>query len=437
MIKTYKIQNDTPEFQTITLPKGTALFRGIDAEATAAATDIFADLIGTHIPAQTRCIAPTANTFFYPAPYVSNCIQPFSTHIIYLTNYPLELLLLIAPSKNTRISTPTPLITICSNISQYDKCGRKHPDYDPCLTEKAITLFPNISGYIAIAESDAYSFMEQYRQYMAQGKRIELSQMMTCISSNSRGLVSVPEIVIHPLHLKRDAKDPFRIPLHALRTPENTVRYCINNRTQYNYFPLLYITTEQVYTFTDLSYNGAIERIKSLRAEYALTRSPLLKILKGIMNRLLSPEGYTINGTTFHLSIDMRTGFYVFQDIAEPKQQKPQEYKMGKLHISDPVNDSNYIVPYSYFLADKHKLMKFISQGEYAETGEIERSLNSRGFSMSPKYILQKGNTYKGIYKVDKVLNREDLKPKSVQAKEESRAKNKLADDILMKYLGL
>ena len=62
--------------------------------------------------------------------------------------------------------------------------------------------------------------------------------------------------------------------------------------------------------------------------------------------------------------------------------------------------------------------MKLISQGNHAEPAVIENILNSRGFSMSPKYVLQKGNTYKALFKVDKVLSRADLAPVSKRRKE-------------------
>ena len=99
MIKNYSFKG-TP-FKTIIIPKGTVLFRGINYDKGSNYMSIFNDLVG--LPGgQYYGIDPNMNVFFYPVPYVSDSVKLYDIHMMYITQYDIELLLLLKPSDITR-----------------------------------------------------------------------------------------------------------------------------------------------------------------------------------------------------------------------------------------------------------------------------------------------------------------------------------------------
>lgn len=427
MIKTY-IHNGK-EFQTITIPAGTALFRGIDYDETNLFR-IFYDLIGYN-----NCIAPTNNICFYPVPYVSECIKSFKIHIIYTTNYDIELLLLIKPSDITRKIrheyNKNDIITTCSNISAIDKCGGKLNDVDICFTDNMISNFPHIAGYIALAEADAIQFKLQYKRLMDHGKKKQIMQIMPCISSNSRGITGVPEIVIHPLHFRRLSSYNIR---ETFRYPVDVISYCTRNRAQYNFFPVLYIYSNGIFSFNDLKSEKVLALLQKIDAPNGPIKNPLLTILKKIMNKLLTPSGYDNNGINYKLSIDMKTGYYIF-DTHVINKSEDKEYR-GKIHITNKTGSENSIIPYSYSMQDKYKIMKAMSLGYPLTEEELETYLNKKGFSLKTKYILDKGgNTYRKKYNVDKVISNAPLLPLHRNKTRKNIEKKRLAN--IYEKLGL
>ena len=76
MIKTYIIHKgkSKKEFQTIKIPRGTVLFRGLSFENKKNYSSLFNDLIGIRDGPRYK-ISPTMNVFFYPVPYVSDVVN--------------------------------------------------------------------------------------------------------------------------------------------------------------------------------------------------------------------------------------------------------------------------------------------------------------------------------------------------------------------------
>ena len=65
---------------------------------------------------------------------------------MYITQYDIELIMLVSPSLITRgnkdiIDPHLSPITTCSSISEFDKCGYKMSDDDPCITDIILHLF--------------------------------------------------------------------------------------------------------------------------------------------------------------------------------------------------------------------------------------------------------------------------------------------------------
>ena len=249
MIKTYSIKGT--EFKTITIPKGTILFRGIHNDPAKGHDSLFAELIG-YRKEKYHTIAPTLNTFFYPVPYVSDSVQIYPIHIMYVTQYDIELLLLLNPSTISRADKDNPIykhiFRTCSDISEKDKCNHFMPDYDPCFTELFMQRYPQIDGYIGIAEQDASYFSKKYKAMLEKNKP-KVLHIIPSLLSDSRDIIGIPEIVIHPLRFRHDTCFIIR---ERLQQSSEIIKYSTKFRAQYNYFPLLYFTNNGIYTLQDI-----------------------------------------------------------------------------------------------------------------------------------------------------------------------------------------
>ena len=309
MIKNYVLKNGS-EFKTITIPKGTVLFRGITIEDNNSHLHLFKDMLGQSKKEGVFEYAPTMNVFFFPAPYVSQCVNDYSVHIMYITNYDIELLLLLKPSETSRNIRHEPykpdisLVSTCSSISKEDKCGFKMTNYDPCFTDKLLNEFPNILGYITLAEADVGQFKLQIEALRNQKSYNTIVQMLPCISSDSRELQGIPEIVLFPLH-NRENKCA-RIYDRDMYTVENAAAYLIRRRALFNYFPFLYITPTSVYHLENIDFEKMKQEAIHYNFPKQLQNDKIFNKFNDIMNELLSPEGYQ----GIQMTIDMRTGFY-------------------------------------------------------------------------------------------------------------------------------
>lgn len=437
IIKEYVLE-DGSEFKTITIPKGTALFHGLYVEEDT--NKLFQSMTGISstklqdVQENGYLISPTMQTFFYPAPYVSLSVDYFNTHVLFLTSYNLELLLLIKPSLQSRDirknDNGIQLIKTCKNISENDVCGFKHVGDDPCFTDYCITNFKNIAGYIAIARNDKARFLSQYKYLYKKEYFHEILQILSTISTNSRDLIGIPEIVIHPLHSRRT--ECFRFGDDRIsRSSYNMVNRIKLYLNQYNYLPLFYFTHAGVFHFNDLSdekilYNIIEKNKEALNKEMnsLLYINDIFKEMNNVIEKLLSPSGYIINGIQYYLTVDMRTGFYKMlnKPSTNRSESNNKQLRNTMLHyyeydINNNHEEKNYYIPTYYNLKDKYAIMSTIgrSSGFFVEQ---EIKLRNNGLSLKNIYILDKGNSskYNNAFMVERMFPRLDIfKPPSIR----------------------
>ena len=401
MIKEYIIPGSEKTFKTITLPPATVLFRGINYHSSTNKYSLFSDLLGYNTDDGFK-ISPTQNVFFYPAPYISDSVSEYNLHSIYLTNYEIELILLIKPEILHRASTDGPIIR-CSDVGDVDKCGHDMKSFDPCLKDEILQYYPQITGYIAIAEKDSEHFIKLYKRLLYKKKFSKIRHILSSVSINSRGLISIPEIVLYPLH-KRDNE------CHIIRNEiydiQSTVKYCIKNRALFNYFPLLYINENGVYSFNDIN-----EKLLNTIRQYERVKmgpdNKIFHIINGLINKFLSPKGYKVNGISYKFTIDIRTGYYIANTVTNSiKVNKTVKNTKNNIRL---INENGKI-PFEYSLSDKLNIMNIISMSQLYDLDELEKTVNKHDYSIKNKYIFNKGSN-KTIHKlgINKVLERRDL----------------------------
>ncbi len=295
------------------------------------------------------------------------------------------------------------IITTCNNLK--NKCGQMMNDDDICFTVDMLKRFPQIDGYIGIAEQDAEIFIKKYKNILFKYENDnKIKQILPSIVSNSREIVSVPEIVIHPLRFKSD--DCYLITERFYNT-ERLVKFCINNRAQYNFFPLLYFSNNGIYTFTDLKNFDILNEIINKNVK------GLPKLYEYIDNTLkdMFNAGYKINNILFRILLDKRTGFYrIF--INNTRNTRNTHKKIFRNFKDDTFK--GYIN--SYIIKKNDPVINTIlsSYNNYLHnyTTNLINDLATNGYSVKKKLVLDRGNTHNFIYKyyIDQVFDRPDLK---------------------------
>jgi hypothetical protein len=412
MLKTYKINGK--KYQTIKIPKGTVLFRGLAFENKDKYPTLFTDIIGARNE-KMYLISPTMNVFFYPVPYVSDIVNIYNIHVIYITQYDIELLMLVSPAtisrgdKNALDPIHDPIVT-CSKISEYDKCGYKMSDDDPCLTDIIIKYFPQIDGFIGLAQQDIEYMNMKYKDMMRNPDMYDMAkQIIPAMITNSRDLSGIPEIVIHPLRFRHEECHRMR---KIFRTSEDIVKYCTLYRPEYNYFPLLYITTNNIFTFNELKDDNNIELMAKSVRTYNEDKIPKLhSIIDKVFGAMLK-DGYNVNGTIYRVLVDRRTGFYRAFIDGQPIKNNSKRKTHKKVHregtgegfegyldafIVKPTNDSkiNTILAKHSKYIDEYLLANCTSNGY-----SLKKTL---GFKRKAK------RQFMYNYYINKMIERPDL----------------------------
>jgi len=259
--------------------------------------------------------------------------------------------------------------------------------------------YPHILGYIGLEEGDVGKFLAQYPIYIKYKMTSEIVQILPCIVSNSREIIGIPEIVLHPLHLRRlESLDLRR------ENGNKSVRNIKRHRARYNFTPLLYITKNDIYSLQDLTSEN-IKKIQVVDVNSYISNNGLFDNLNKVMTNLLS-KGYMIDGTLYLASLCKKTGFY---RIYSPINTTNKKQDTSVLKVFHPDTMETELFPLTYSLPDtmsKKEMLRMASSDEGLPTNE--RALNSFGASLSPEYIFNKGNWSKK-YRVDTVFPRPEL----------------------------
>jgi hypothetical protein len=309
---------------------------------------------------------------------------------------------------------------MCDRISENDKCGMKMSDIDPCFTDDILEKYPYINGYIALSETDAVIFRGKYNKLIDTKQYTKAKHIIPSILSDSDNIIGVPEIVIHPFYFRYNDCYSYG---KNLRTAEQMVRYCINHRAQFNYFPFLYANNSDIYTFTDLMNTDILHKIaKSERIYNKNIRIPVHDTIEYVFETLLT-TGYSIEGISYKAYIDTRTGFYTIILNNIRRYNKTYKTRNKKIQIRD--NNDKYIYsdityPLSSITHDIINSSKYFDDmllGLYREGYTIKKSYQCGPTHVESEHcpphlkMLNKGNIddFTIKFSVDSVFDRPEL----------------------------
>jgi len=363
---------------------------------------------------------------------------------MYITQYDIEMMLLIKPSDISRSEKNDDkykdIITTCSNISQYDKCGLEMSKVDPCFTDIILKKYPQIDGYIAIAKQDAELFTRKYEDMLVRYNNIDkIKQIIPSIISNSRGVIGVPEFVIHPLRFRHE--DCMLI-TEKFYDPERVVKYCINNRAQYNFFPLLYFTNKNIFSISDLKLTKNIKELAENSRVYDEGVPKIYDLIDDVFSQMLKDDGYSINNTIYKVVVDTRTGFYkaVINSNTSNKLNTHNKRNTRK-KISRSFKDNKfegYLNSYIVKSNNDSRLNTIVSShSNYLDN--LINDLQANGYSAKKRLLLNRGNKNNFIYKfyIDRVIDRPELEEYRNMRRRRKNITNKRRNNLFSTMLKL
>ena len=400
MIKTYTLESGQ-SFKTFTIPAGTVLFRGINISP-----ENREEFMREFFNAGS-CVPPTKLVYFYPAPYAGLAVNKFNVYIMYTLNYDIELLLLIKPATQFKSDgseedpSSVNLLTLCTKLSSKNACDRKVSPDDPCLTPEFITSFPHILGYIGIDAGDADRFGLIYRGMVRHKMTDRIIQILPSLVENIRGLNAVPEIAIHPLHLRMNYKVIFK---YNFSQPDARMKGLHRYRARYNYVPLLYITGKRTYALEELFDSSLVDEIIDAPQVEFITGDVFAQ-QEMVMKAFLG-EGYVVNGKRMKLFIDPRTGFYTF---ANPNRRvKPEPMAEDDFIEYEWPHEESTTTRLQYSVFEDPEYIKRHNLNDEWALELRERSFNSTLKSLEKTIVFDKGQ-YRKQYRLSNVFPRPDL----------------------------
>lgn len=252
-----------PRYATMTIPKGTVLFRGIDN--TAKLTSDFAGVLTKG----KFCLHDNYNVFFYPFPFVSMSIAKYEYTCIHVTTRDLTLLNLILPSKFNRADRTRGIggIKTCSNMKF--GCDLQGYAYDPCVDYSIVPK--DVAGMVAIAQDDAYTVRTNPRMFAS------FFNTYFTTYKDSRGTVGVPEFVLHPLIEKVGKQEQIT----------DFKAWYSANKSKFNYNYL------HIFKSTDIT------------------------VTQNLMDEFLSKKGLDLGDEEpYHLKMNKKTGFFQVVELS-------------------------------------------------------------------------------------------------------------------------
>ena len=265
------------EYYTITIPKGTLLFRSTNSVA-----DLAKDFAGIPKSENSYCLFPNFNVFFYPYPFVSESVQKYEYTCIFVLKNDVKLINLIQPSPYTRKDRLEAKggIVSCDKVD-FKGCTTYGKVYDPCINFEKIKD-KDIVGMIAIAHEDAKTLKKLLSNLDSNNNKKRAHRNIYYkkyykLYKDARQIIGVPEIILYP---RREI-----IQDNYTETIEEFSEWVINNENSFNY-SLFHMV------------KGSDE-------------------LEKIMESLMSERGFELFDKNYKIAINKETGFFQLLEFTD------------------------------------------------------------------------------------------------------------------------
>ena len=406
MIRSTRTLSNGTSFGVVTLPRGTVLFHGFQGDYSGYVNEdkIFTELFGdTAQPSDHHCVSNHTQKFFYPAPFMADIVYKFQIYGIFILNYDVNLVSMVSPDKalHSNAGSMDSSTVRCITIAQKDECGLKYKSSDHCLTPQLLREHPDIHGYIAIPNSDGSLYKSAFYSQLKE-------RYMNYTSTDQKGLLAIPEIVLHPYHVRTES--PRYISPRAL---DDQIAFTIKNMSLLNYVPIIFFNESRTFSFVDLADKKKRYELLSIERDLSMKAiTPIHHRIKSFLESALSPAGVKIHDMVLKFTVDLRTGFYFAKYLVVPSENNITV----NLKIYKETNESELpeydIVPFSYPAYMKKQLHGMLTAGHPAGEDRLSKELARLQSSYRRKYIFDKGESRR-VFEMEKSFPLHTLKNKT------------------------
>ena len=376
-------------FDVVTLPKGTVLFHGFYGiyDESISEDKLFTELFGDYDESGYYCVGPNTQKFFYPAPFMGDIVTKFQLYGIFVLNYDINLVSMVLPSSAVHrdIGSLDSSTTRCTMLGQdSDECGLPYKRVDHCLTSLLLQEHPDIHGYIAITGNDGSWFKTKFHAMLHESNANYVNMTTPMILTNATGLAAIPEIVIHPYHVRSSNT---RV-VHP-RAVIDPIHYALSHASLLNYMPLVYFSETDTFSLLDLREKKTRNRyLSTVRNDSGKAITPIHVRMKSFIDNALSSTGVLIHDMIFKMTIDLKTGFYIAKYLQVGDH--PTATVNKRIYNSD--NDTHTIIPFEYPEYMKKRLHGLLATTKSSvEEDALSRVLAKHRASFKKVYIFDKG----------------------------------------------
>ena len=175
------------DYETIVIPKGTVLFRGISdmVELTSA----FAGIRVKRPGEPNYCLGINHHVFFYPYPFVANLVRNYEHIILFVTTRDMTLVRLMSPSKDTYFNYG-PAIRNCKIPGCHLGRAEEGGPFEPCINYDIVSN--NVTGMTGIFGEDNTNLKNNPPKYLPY-----FNKYFTTFT-DAEGRIGLPELILHP-----------------------------------------------------------------------------------------------------------------------------------------------------------------------------------------------------------------------------------------------
>jgi hypothetical protein len=380
-------------FDVVTLPMGTVLFHGFHARFNDVISEnkLFTELFGDYDDSGDFCVAPTAHKFFYPAPFMGDIVDKFQLYAIFILNYDVNLVSKVLPSKSVHRDKggPTSATIQCDQLGAADQCGMSYKAADRCLTPLLLKEHPDIHGYIVIPHNDGSWFKTKFHKHLHEDYKNYVNMTTPMMVTNATGLSAIPEIVIHPYHVRSAEKH-----IVSSKAVHDPIQYMISKQSLLNFVPIVYFSESNTFSLLDLqekktrnSYLGV------MRNNSGKAITPMHVRIKTFLDNALSPKGVLIHDMLFKMTIDLRTGFYIAKHAVVPYVGN-NAIKNLKVWNSTSEDSKYNSIPFEYPEYMKKHLHGLLASKVPIDEESLSTILAKHKSSFNKVYIFDKGKSH-------------------------------------------
>lgn len=377
-------------FDVVTLPKGTVLFHGFYGTYDKGISEdkLFTELFGDYDECGHYCVAPNTQKFFYPAAFMGDVVYKFQLYAIFVLNYDVNLVSMVLPLKAVHRDTGSlDSATVRCNLlgKSSDECGLGYKRADHCLTPMLLNEHPDIHGYIAITGNDGSWFKTKFHAALHESNANYVDMTTPMVVTNATGMSSIPEIVIHPYHVRSTEKHT----IHP-RGVLDPIHFALSHISLLNYMPLVYFSETDTFSLLDLrDKKTRYKYLGTLRNDSGKAITPIHVRIKSFLDNALSTHGVLIHNMIFKMSVDLKTGFYIANYL------RVDDYPTAVVNKNILKDGSSNIIPFEYPEYMKKRLHGLLAATNRTPVHEDALSLVLAKHKASYKnfYIFDKGKS--------------------------------------------